>query len=100
MRRLRDPAAELPTKRRLTSGCGTAAFFATRADRVESDFVVTTNDVFHLMEQLQEKSIAQFAVQGPMTITHPEQILFAFHGPLRVPREPALSRARSRCNSR
>ncbi len=52
--RLTNPQFELPTKRRLTSGCGGGASFATQAQKVVSDFVVTPKEVFSQMKQLVE----------------------------------------------
>jgi FdhD protein len=51
--RLSNPALELPTKRRLTSGCGGGATFTMQGERVDSDFVVTPREVLSLMKQLQ-----------------------------------------------
>lgn len=45
----------LPTKRTLTSGCGSGATFKTQGQKVESDFAVTPKDVLSLMKQLQEQ---------------------------------------------
>jgi FdhD protein len=51
--RLSNPERELPTKRRLTSGCGGGATFATEGQRLDSGFVVTPMEVLALMKQLQ-----------------------------------------------
>ncbi len=53
--RLSNPNLELPTKRRLTSGCGGGASFITEAQKVESTLVVTPAEVRSLMKQLQEQ---------------------------------------------
>jgi FdhD protein len=53
--RLSNPEFELPTKRRLTSGCGGGATFTTQGQRVDSDLVVTPLEVLSLMRQLQEQ---------------------------------------------
>jgi len=53
--RLSNPNFELPTKRRLTSGCGGGASFTTEAQRLDSTFVTTPADVRLLMKQLQEQ---------------------------------------------
>jgi FdhD protein len=46
---------ELPTLRRLTSGCGGSAVFQTQGQRVDSGLVVTPTEVLSLMKQLQEQ---------------------------------------------
>jgi FdhD protein len=51
--RLTNPEFELPTKRRLTSGCGGGTTFSTQGQRVDSDFVVKPSEVLSLMKQLQ-----------------------------------------------
>jgi len=53
--RLNNPEFELPTKRRLTSGCGGGASFVTQGQIVESDLVATPNEVLALLKQFQEK---------------------------------------------
>lgn len=53
--RLSNPNLELPTKRRLTSGCGGGATFTTQAQRVDSTLVATPAEVRSLMKQLQEQ---------------------------------------------
>ena len=53
--RLSNPDLELPTKRRLTSGCGGGASFTTQAPRVDSTLVATPAEVRSLMKQLQEQ---------------------------------------------
>jgi len=53
--RLSDPEFELPTKRRLTSGCGGGATFTTQGQRIDSGLVVTPTEVLSLMKQLQEQ---------------------------------------------
>ncbi|HNS78924.1 MAG TPA: formate dehydrogenase accessory sulfurtransferase FdhD [Syntrophorhabdus sp.] len=53
--RLVNPDFELPTKRRLTSGCGGGAAFRTEGQRVDSAFEVTPMEVMSLMKRLQEE---------------------------------------------
>jgi FdhD protein len=53
--RLSNPDYELPTKRRLTSGCGGGATFKTQGQKVDSDLVVTPAEVLSLMKQLIEQ---------------------------------------------
>ncbi|MDO8688408.1 MAG: formate dehydrogenase accessory sulfurtransferase FdhD [Dehalococcoidia bacterium] len=53
--RLSNPEFELPTRRKLTSGCGGGATFTTQGRRVDSSLVVTPADVLSLMKQLQER---------------------------------------------
>lgn len=53
--RLSNPELELPTKRRLTSGCGGGATFTTQGHKVDSGLVVTPLEVLSLMRQLQEQ---------------------------------------------
>ncbi|MCX5817517.1 MAG: formate dehydrogenase accessory sulfurtransferase FdhD [Proteobacteria bacterium] len=53
--RLSNPELELPTKRRLTSGCGGGATFTTQGQRVDSGLVVTPLEALSLMRQLQEQ---------------------------------------------
>jgi FdhD protein len=53
--RLSNPEYELPTQRKLTSGCGGGATFTTQAQRVDSDLVATPTEVLLLMKQLQEQ---------------------------------------------
>jgi FdhD protein len=53
--RLSNPELELPTKRRLTSGCGGGASFITEGERVDSTLVVTPAEVRLLMKQFQEQ---------------------------------------------
>ena len=52
---LSNPEFVLPTKRRLTSGCGGGSTFRTQEQKIDSDFVVTPEEVLSLMKQLQEK---------------------------------------------
>ncbi len=60
--RLTNSEYELPTKRKLTSGCGGGAAFATHGEAVESDFTVTAAEVLSLMKRLQEQmEIYQFS---------------------------------------
>jgi FdhD protein len=53
--RLKNPDFELPTKRRLTSGCGGGATFTTQGQRIDSDFTIAPGEVLLLMKQLQEQ---------------------------------------------
>jgi FdhD protein len=53
--RLKNSAFELPTKRRLTSGCGGGATFTMQGQRVDSDFTIMPGEVLSLMKQLQEQ---------------------------------------------
>jgi FdhD protein len=53
--RLSNPELELPTKRRLTSGCGGGASFITQGERVDSALVATAKEVLSLMKLLQEQ---------------------------------------------
>jgi len=53
--RLSNPNLELPTKRRLTSGCGGGATFTTQAQRLDSTLAATPAEVRSLMKQLQEQ---------------------------------------------
>ena len=53
--RLVNPDFELPTKRRLTSGCGGGAAFRTEGQKVVSDLEVTPMEVLSLMKRLQEE---------------------------------------------
>jgi FdhD protein len=53
--RLSNPEFELPTKRRLTSGCGGGATFTTEGQRVDSGLVVTPLEILSLVRQLQEQ---------------------------------------------
>ena len=52
---LKDPAYELPSRRTLTSGCGGGATFQTQEQRVDSEVVVTPEEILALMKKLQEK---------------------------------------------
>jgi FdhD protein len=52
---LKDPEYELPTRRTLTSGCGGGATFKTQEQRIDSDLVVTPQEILSLMKQLQEE---------------------------------------------
>jgi FdhD protein len=45
----------LPTKRTLTSGCGSGATFKTQGQKIESDLAVTSKEVLSLMKKLQEQ---------------------------------------------
>lgn len=53
--RLTNADFQLPTKRKLTSGCGGGATFAIQAQKVDSGLVVTPPEVFALMKQFQEQ---------------------------------------------
>ncbi|UCF09090.1 MAG: formate dehydrogenase accessory sulfurtransferase FdhD [Thermoplasmata archaeon] len=50
---LSDPDYKLPRQRTLTSGCGGGATFKIQEQRVDSDLVVTPEEVLSLMKQLQ-----------------------------------------------
>jgi FdhD protein len=52
---LKNPEYELPTKRTLTSGCGGGATFQKQQQMVDSDLVITPEEVLSLMKQLQEQ---------------------------------------------
>jgi FdhD protein len=45
----------LPTKRRLTSGCGGGSTFKNQGQQIDSELVVTPTEVLSLMKQLQEQ---------------------------------------------
>jgi FdhD protein len=62
--RLSNPELELPTKRRLTSGCGGGASFTTQARRVDSTFAVTPATVRSLLKQFQKQVELSQAVSG------------------------------------
>jgi FdhD protein len=51
---LKDPDYEIPTRRTLTSGCGGGATFKTQERKVDSDVLVTPEEVLSLMKRLQE----------------------------------------------
>jgi FdhD protein len=53
--RLGKSEFELPTKRRLTSGCGGGSTFTMQGQRVDSDLVTKPMDVLSLLKQLQEQ---------------------------------------------
>jgi FdhD protein len=53
--RLKNSTFELPTKRHLTSGCGGGSTFSMKGTRVESDLVVTPDEIMLLMRQLQNE---------------------------------------------
>lgn len=52
--RLKSSDFELPKKKRLTSGCGGGPSFITEGKKIESDFIVTPEEITSLMKQLQE----------------------------------------------
>jgi len=54
---LSNPDFELPALRTLTSGCGGGTIFKTQEQRVESDLVVTPEDVLSLMTKLQKQMV-------------------------------------------
>jgi FdhD protein len=54
---LSDPKYELPTQRTLTSGCGGGATFKTQEKRVDSDLVVTPQEVHSLMKRFQKQMV-------------------------------------------
>lgn len=53
--RLKKPEIELPTKRRLTSGCGGGSTFNMEGKKVDSDMTATPAEVLMLLKQLQEQ---------------------------------------------
>lgn len=53
--RLQNPEIELPTKRTLTSGCGSGSMFKIDGQRVDSSFVASPTEVLSLMKQLLEQ---------------------------------------------
>ncbi len=53
--RLKRGEIELPTKRRLTSGCGAGSTFTMEGQKVDSDFVASPAEVLSLLKQLQEQ---------------------------------------------
>ncbi|MCX8110446.1 MAG: formate dehydrogenase accessory sulfurtransferase FdhD, partial [Syntrophorhabdaceae bacterium] len=52
--RLKGQDFKLPTRKRLTSGCGGGPSFTTYGHRVESDFLTTPLDIISLLRPLQE----------------------------------------------
>jgi FdhD protein len=62
--RLSNPDFELPTKRRLTSGCGGGATFTFEGKKVDSDFVVTPPEVLSLMKQLLQEQMELYQLSG------------------------------------
>ena len=52
---LKNPEYELPTKRTLTSGCGSGATFKPQGQRVDSDLVVGPEEVLSLIKQFQKQ---------------------------------------------
>ncbi len=63
--RLSNPELELPTRRRLTSGCGGGSTFVTQGEKVDSALVTTAKEVLSLMKQLQEQ-IDLYRLSGGM----------------------------------
>ena len=53
--RMSNTEFELPTRRRLTSGCGGGVTFTTQGQRVDSGLVATPAEVLSLMKQLLEQ---------------------------------------------
>lgn len=53
--RLSNYEYKLPTKRRITSGCGGGASFITQGQNVDSSLVATPTEVLSLMKKLQEQ---------------------------------------------
>ena len=53
--RLNNPDYELPTQRRITSGCGGGAAFKTKGQKVDSGLVITPTEVLSLMKQFLEQ---------------------------------------------
>ena len=62
--RLNNPEFQLPTKRKLTSGCGGGATFTTHGQRVESDLIVTPTEVLALMKQLLQEQMELYQISG------------------------------------
>jgi FdhD protein len=54
---LKNPEFKLPKHLTLTSGCGGGATFKTQGQRVDSELVVTPEEVLSLMKQLQEQMV-------------------------------------------
>jgi len=54
---LKNPEFKLPTRRTLTSGCGGGVTFKTHEQGVDSELVVTPQEVLSLMKQLQEQMV-------------------------------------------
>lgn len=52
---LKDRSYELPKRRTLTSGCGGGATFKTQEKKVESDIIVTPEEVLTLMKGFQDE---------------------------------------------
>lgn len=61
--RLSDSGRSLPTRRRITSGCGAGVTFASQAERVNSDLLVTPADILALMERFR-KSMVLYRISG------------------------------------
>ncbi len=53
--RLKKTGVDIPTKRRLTSGCGGGASFTTQGQKVDSEIKITPEEILSLMKRLQEK---------------------------------------------
>ncbi|KJS00761.1 MAG: formate dehydrogenase [Peptococcaceae bacterium BRH_c4a] len=53
--RLKNSEYKLPTKRRITSGCGGGAAFKTQGQKVDSGLVIAPAEVLSLMKKLQEQ---------------------------------------------
>ncbi len=53
--RLKNSEYQLPTQRKITSGCGGGAAFKTQGQQVDSDLVIKPTEVLSLMKQLQEQ---------------------------------------------
>ena len=62
--RLSNQEIELPTRRRLTSGCGGGAAFAVQGQRVDSDLVAMPVEVSSLMKQFQGQMDLYRSISG------------------------------------
>jgi FdhD protein len=74
---LSDANYELPTQRTLTPGCGGGATFKTHGQKVDSDLVVTPEEVLSLMKQLQEQMVLYRSCGGvhASALTDTEKLL-------------------------
>ena len=54
---LSNPDYKLPKQRTLTSGCGGGATYHIQSQKVDSDIVITTQEVLLLMKQLQKQMV-------------------------------------------
>ena len=53
--KLNKTELNMPSRRTLTSGCGSGVSFKTQEERLESDLVVTPNEILALMKQLHQQ---------------------------------------------